>query len=81
MAAITLTQAQAQLDAWLAASLAVAQAQSYQIGDRQLTRADSAQIQSQVKYWASIVSSLQSAASGSNSSMRSSRTRTVLLGR
>lgn len=80
MAAITLLQAQAQLDAWLAASLAVAQAQSYEIAGRKLTRADAQQINQQIKYWASQVATLK-AAYGSNSSSRSSRTRTVLLGR
>jgi hypothetical protein len=81
LAAITLLQAQAQLDAWLAASLAVAQAQSYEIAGRKLTRADAQQINQQIKYWSSQVATLQAAATGSNSSSRSSRTRTVLLGR
>lgn len=72
MAAITLTQAQAQLDAWLAASLAVAQAQSYEIAGRKLTRADAMHIKSQIGYWKAQVDIL---------SVKSSRTRTVLLGR
>jgi hypothetical protein len=49
--AITLQQAQQQLDAWLAASLAVSKGVSYRIGTRQLTRADASQIQSQITYW------------------------------
>lgn len=60
--AITLAQAQAQLDAWLAASLAVAQSQSYEItsggGSRKLERADAAAIASQVKYWQAQVNAL-----------------------
>lgn len=55
MAGITLAQAQAQLDAWLAASLAVASNQAYEIstgtGTRRLTRANAAEIREQVKYW------------------------------
>lgn len=50
-AGITLDQAQAQLDAWLAASLKVAQSQEYRIGDRALTRADAGEIREQVRFW------------------------------
>ena len=62
MAAWTLTQAQAQLDAWLAASLAVAGNQSYTIdsgnGSRSLTRANAAEITAQVKFWGDQVQQL-----------------------
>lgn len=51
MGAISLAQAQAQLDAWLAASIAVARNQSYTIGDRTLTRANAKEIQSMITYW------------------------------
>lgn len=55
MAGITLQQAQTQLDAWLAASAAVAQGQSYSIttesGSRSLTRANAQEIMMQVKFW------------------------------
>ncbi len=51
MAGITLAQAEAQLTAWLAASTAVAGNQSYQIGERRLTRADAGEIGRQVKFW------------------------------
>ena len=44
MAGITLAQAQAQLDAWLAASLATATGQAYEIAGRRLTRANAAEI-------------------------------------
>lgn len=43
--------AQAHLDAWLAADLAVAAGQSYTIGSRSLTRADAESIRQQVDYW------------------------------
>lgn len=74
MAGITQAQAQAQLDAWLAASIATAGNQSYQIADRKLTRADAAEIRRSIEYWQQQVSLLSSRATGR------SRSRTVLLG-
>lgn len=74
MAGITLEQAQAQLNAWLAASLAVAQGQSYEIAGRRLARADAAEVTRNVQYWQQQVSLLMSRAVGR------SRSRTVLLG-
>lgn len=65
MAGYTVTQAQAQLDAWMASSLAVAGGQAYSIStpggvQRQLTRANSAEIQSQIKFWRDEVNRLTS---------------------
>lgn len=51
MPAISLVQAEAQLDAWLAASTKVASNQSYEIDGRRLTRADAAEIRNQVDFW------------------------------
>jgi len=51
MAGITLEQAEAQLSAYLAASLKVAQGQEYEIGGRKLKRADLNYINEQIKYW------------------------------
>lgn len=55
MAGITKEQAEAQLAAWLAASQAVAQGQSYTIstdsGSRSLTRANAQEILRQVAFW------------------------------
>lgn len=55
MAGYSLAQAQAQLDAWLAASLATASSQSYAIdvegNRRQLTRADASEIRKQIDFW------------------------------
>lgn len=64
MSGITLAQAEALLDAWLAASLAVASGQSYSIGSRSLTRADAGEIREQIKEWRGLVSSLTRKASG-----------------
>lgn len=51
MSGITLAQAQAQLDAWLEASLKVAANQSYTIDGRSYTRADAGEIARQVSIW------------------------------
>ena len=51
MAGITATQAQTQLDAYLAAETAVLSGQSYELNGRKVTRADLASIQSGIKIW------------------------------
>ncbi len=51
MAGITVTQAQAKLDLWMAADDAVATGQSYAIAGRNLTRADAREIRSNIDYW------------------------------
>ena len=58
MAGITLPQAEAQLAAWLDASLKVASDQAYSIGGRSLTRANAAWIEKQITYWNGMVQSL-----------------------
>jgi hypothetical protein len=62
MAGITLEQAQANLDAWLAASVAVAKSQSYRISvdgsERELTRANAGLIKDQIQYWDGMVRQL-----------------------
>lgn len=75
MAAITLVEAQAQLAAWLAASRAVAAAQSYEIeaangSRRKLSRADAAEIREQVAYWSRKVSELTPASAGGKRRIR-----------
>jgi hypothetical protein len=64
MAGITLPQAEAQLTAWLAASTAVASNQSYTIGTRSLTRADSKDIREWIKFWRSEVTRLEASGGG-----------------
>lgn len=51
MAGITLDQAQAKLDLWMAADDAVASGQSYSISGRSLTRANSSEIRNNIEYW------------------------------
>lgn len=51
MAGITAAQADAQLQAWLAASLKIASGQEYEIGGRKLRRADLQYVQQQITYW------------------------------
>lgn len=65
MAGITLAQAEAQLAAWLACSLAVASNQSYEIdtgtgGRRTLTRANAAWIDKMIDIWDARVKALTS---------------------
>ena len=68
MAGITLAQAQARLDSWLAAHAAVASAQSYEIetgnGRRKLTRADAEQIRTNIDYWQAKVTALTPTSAG-----------------
>ena len=68
MAGITLEQAQAQLDAWLAASLAVAQGQAYEIdtgtGRRSLTRVNAEHIDKMITFWQQKVNALTAASAG-----------------
>lgn len=74
MAGITLTQAQTQLDAYLAAETAVLSGQAYEIAGRRLTRADLAAIQTGITTWNRRVSDLARSAGGR------SRSRTVVPG-
>jgi hypothetical protein len=51
MVGITLEQAQAQLDSYMAAEIAVLSNQSYKIGNREFKRADLAVIQTGITTW------------------------------
>jgi hypothetical protein len=51
MAGITLTLAQAQLDAYLAAETAILSGQEYAINGRRLRRADLASVQAGITLW------------------------------
>ena len=73
MAGITTTQAQTQLDAYLAAETAVLGGQSYEIAGRKLTRADLADIQKGIQLWSNRLRDLTSQARGR------SRSRTVVV--
>jgi hypothetical protein len=64
MAAITLAEARSQLSAWLTASKKVAAGQSYQIGNRQLTRVNAEHIDKMINYWQGMVNKLESGTSG-----------------
>lgn len=64
MAGITLAQAQAQLDAYLAAETAVLGGQSYEIAGRRLNRANLEEIQNGIGIWNERVKSLTLSASG-----------------
>lgn len=70
MVGITLAQAQAKLDMWLAAEEALATSQSYEIevegNRRQLTRADLGAIAKRITFWNNKVVALSRSASGSS---------------
>lgn len=57
--ALTITQAQTALDAWIAADLAVAKGQSYSMNGRSLTLANSKEIRDQIQYWERRVSAFE----------------------
>lgn len=56
--ALTSTQAQTALDAWIAADLAVAKGQSYSMNGRSLTLANAKEIREQIQYWERRVAAL-----------------------
>lgn len=64
MAGITLAQAQAQLDSYLAAETAVLSGQSYEIAGRRLNRANLAEIQAGITIWLQRVNTLTGSAVG-----------------
>lgn len=74
MAGISLTQAQAQLEAYLAAEVAVLAGQAYEIAGRKLTRADLATIQAGIKAWDGRVKELSRSGRGRG------RSRTIVVG-
>jgi hypothetical protein len=62
---MTKTEAEEQLAAWQAASLAVSKGQSYSIGNRSLSRVDVSEIRNMITYWQRVVNSLTATGSGS----------------
>ena len=71
MAGITLEQAQAKLDLWMAADDAIANGQAYTIGGRSLTRADASIIDQKIDKWDKRVKQLtRQAANGGGIGMR-----------
>lgn len=74
MAGITLAQAQAQLDAYLAAETAALARKSYTINGRSMTFQDLPAIQAGIETWGNRVAALTSRANGR------SRSRTIVVG-
>ncbi len=62
--ALTSTQAQIALDAWIAADLAVAKGQSYSMNGRSLTLANAKEIREQIQYWERRVAAFAAASTG-----------------
>ena len=61
---MTLTEAQAQLAAWEAASLALAGGKEHSIGDRRIRLEDGPEVRAMIGFWQSRVNALTAAASG-----------------
>ena len=61
---MTLTQAQAQLDAWLAASLALAGGKEHMIGDRRIRLEDGGEVRKMIAHWRAEVARLEARAAG-----------------
>lgn len=66
MSAILLEQATQQLQVWLEANIAVSQGQSYRIGSRELSRANSSEILKQIEYWEKKIKEIESQAKGNS---------------
>ena len=64
MAGITLSQAQSQLDAWLAASLDVASGKTTKMGEDLYTAEDADKIQKMIQFWNTRVSKLSRTSGG-----------------
>ncbi len=62
--AITLAQAEEQLAAWIAASLAVAKGKEHAIGHRRLRLEDGQEIREQIAFWEGKVRALQAQSAG-----------------
>lgn len=69
MAGITLEQAQAQLEKYLAAETAVLSGQEYEIAGRRLRRANLSEIQAGITLWNDRVVQLQAKANGGRRSI------------
>lgn len=63
---MTLTQAQAQLDAWLAASLSIAAGKEHRIGDRMIRLEEGAEVREQIMFWQRQVNTLTARAAGAS---------------
>ena len=70
MEPISLEIARIQLDAWLAASLALATSGSYSIGGRSLTRANAYEVNMMIEKWAAEVKRLESSTGSSGLKFR-----------
>lgn len=70
MSGITLAQAQAQLDAYLAAETAILSGQEYEIAGRKLRRADLTAVQNGITLWNRRVRELSVRASGRSRAAR-----------
>lgn len=64
MATLTLSDAQAQVSAWTAASLALANGQTFSMNGRTLSRTDAAEVRKMLEYWTRIEATLEARQQG-----------------
>lgn len=70
MAAFTLTELRDRLARYVAAETAILSGQSYRIGERQLTRAELAEVRAEIRELAGQIARAESAASGTRGRLR-----------
>lgn len=63
---MTRAEAAAQLAAWTAASLALAKAQSYTIGEQTVTRQDGAEVRAQIAHWQRVINDFDAVTLGAS---------------
>lgn len=73
MSGLTVAEAQIQLDLWLAASRALATSKSYQIGTRQLTRANWKEVQDAISFFLNIIRNGGVSATGTSGTTTSTK--------
>ena len=59
MPTLNLGTVRANLQAWIAADLALASGQSFSMNGRTLTRSDAAQVRGQINYWSRVEAELE----------------------
>lgn len=75
---VSISDAQAHLDAWMAADLALSTGQSYSIGTRTLTRNNAEEVRKQITYWSRVVNTLNAeAANNTNAGNKNPRVKTA----
>lgn len=70
MPTLNLTTVRANLEAWIAADLALASGQTFSMNGRTLTRTDAKQVRDQIAYWTSLEARFERSAASSKDQSR-----------